>query len=194
MSKQPNPMHSALMVIDLQNDIIHPNGKLAGCAKMAADIRLIEHANTAIRSARRNHWPVIFIRVGFSAHYTECSTRSPLFAYVRQVQALQLNTWGAEFDKNLDIQPDDSVITKHRVGGFYATRLPAILIAQHIQHVVLCGVSTDFAVQMTAREAHDRDYQVSIVQDACAANSLEDHHNTIKLLEKFTKIINSSDL
>lgn len=194
MSKQLHSIRTALMVIDLQNDIIHPEGKLAGCAKMAADIRLIERANLAIHSARRNGWPIIFVRVGFSANYAECPTSSPLFSYVRQVQALQLNTWGAEFDKNLEIQPEDSIVTKHRVGAFYATSLQTILTAQHIQHLMLCGVSTDFAVQTIAREAHDRDYQVSIVQDACAANSVEDHQNTIKLLEKFTKIINSNDL
>ena len=47
--------------------------------------------------------------------------------------------------------------------------------------------STDFAVQTTAREAHDRDYQVSIVQDACAANSIEEHHNTLQLLGNFAQ-------
>ena len=187
-------LNTALIVIDLQNDLIHPDGKLPGCAKMAVETHLIEKANSVIQWARKNHCPVIFIRVAFSANYAECSTVSPLFNYVQQAQALQLNTWGAEFDKNLDVQPEDSIVTKHRVGSFYATSLQAILTAQHIQHVVLCGVSTDFAVQTIAREAHDRDYQVSIVQDVCAANSLEDHQNTIKLLEKFTKIINSGDL
>ena len=71
---------SALLVIDLQNDMIHPDGKLAGCAKMVAEIHLIEKANTAIRSARKNGWPIIFIRVGFSADYAECPTTSPLFS------------------------------------------------------------------------------------------------------------------
>lgn len=190
MSEQKN----ALLVIDLQNDLIHANGKLAGCAKMAAEIHLIEKANMAIQSARKNGWRVIFIRVGFSAHYAECPTTSPLFAYVRQAQALQLNTWGAEWDENLEIQPEDIQVTKHRVGAFYGTSLPAILTAQQIQHLFLCGVSTDFAVQTIAREAHDRDYSVSIIQDACAANTKEDHQNTIHLLEKFTRIVDSHQL
>ncbi len=190
----PNPNHSALIVIDLQNDIIHPDGKLGGCAKMAAETHLIEKVNSAIQSARSKNWLVIFIRVGFSADYVECPTTSPLFSYVQQAQALQLNSWGAEFHKHLGIQQEDTIVTKHRVGAFYGTSLPAILAANRIEHLALCGVSTDFAVQTIAREAHDRDYRISIIQDACAANSIEEHKNTIHLLEKFTHITNTCDL
>ena len=186
--------NTALIVLDLENDLIHPEGKLARSAKMVVQNNVIAKTNAAIQWARQRGALVIFVRVGFSQTYVECSTTSPLFSYVQQVQALQLNTWGTEFDKNLDTRENDVVITKHRVSAFYATSLQAILTARQIQHITLCGVSTDFAVQTTAREAHDRDYRVSIVQDACAANSVEEHHNTIQLLEKFSTIVNSDNL
>jgi nicotinamidase-related amidase len=191
---EKNLIQSALCVIDLQNDLIHSEGKLAACSKMAIETRLIENANTAIFAARSKGYPIIFIRVGFSANYAECSITSPLFTYIKQMQGLQLDTWGAELHQQLDIQPEDIIVTKHRVGAFYATSLPAILTAKQIQHLMLCGVSTDFAVQTIAREAHDRDYQVSVIQDACAASHREEHRNTLQLLEKFTKIITSKDL
>jgi nicotinamidase-related amidase len=186
--------NTALVVIDLENDLIHLKGKLSLSAKMVAEAKIIEKANSAIHWARQQGVLIIFVRVGFSKNYVECPAVSPLFSYVQQAQALQLNTWGTEFDKNLDVRDDDIIITKHRVSAFYATSLQAILTARQIQQVVLCGVSTDFAIQTTAREAHDRDYYVSIIQDACAANSIDEHRNTIQLLEKFSTIINSSDL
>ena len=132
--------------------------------------------------------------MGFSQDYVECPTASPLFSYVQQAKALQLNTWGTELDSHLDVRENDVMITKHRVSAFYATPLQAILTARKIQQVMLCGVSTDFAVQTTAREAHDRDYRVIIVQDACAANSVEEHNNTIQLLGKFCMLVNSDHL
>jgi nicotinamidase-related amidase len=186
--------NTALIILDLENDLIHPEGKLALNAKMVVENGVIAKTNAAIQWARQRGALVIFVRVGFSQNYVECPTTSPLFSYVQQAKALQLNTWGTEFDKNLDVRENDIVITKHRVSAFYATPLQAILTARQIQQVMLCGVSTDFAVQTTAREAHDRDYRVSIVQDACAANSIEEHHNTIQLLEKFCTLVNSDHL
>lgn len=186
--------NTALIVLDLENDLIHPEGKLALSAKMVVENNVIVKTNAAIQWARQNNALVIFVRVGFSRNYVECPTTSPLFTYVQQAQALQLNTWGTEFDKNLDVRENDVMLTKHRVSAFYANSLQAILTARKIQQVILCGVSTDFAVQTTAREAHDRDYRVSIVQDACAANSTEDHRNTLQLLEKFCTMVNSDNL
>ena len=184
----------ALIVLDLENDLIHPDGKLPFNAQMVADNHVIDKANTAIRWARQHDFLIVFVRVGFTKHYVECPATSPVFGYAKQAQALQLNTWGTEFDKNLDVRLDDVIVTKHRISAFYATPLQAILSARQIQQVVLCGVSTDFAVQSTAREAHDRDYGVTIVQDACAGNSFEEHHNTLKLLGKFSALMNSDDL
>ena len=186
--------NTALIVLDLENDLIHPEGKLALNAKMVIENGVIAKANAAIQWARKHNALVIFVRVGFSQDYVECPTTSPLFSYVQQTQALQLNSWGTEFDKNLDLRENDVIITKHRISAFYATNLQAILSARQIQQVLLCGVSTDFAVQTTAREAHDRDYQVSIVQDACAANSIEEHHNTLQLLAKFCTMVDSNNL
>ena len=53
------------------------------------------------------------------------------------------------------------------------------------------GVSTNMAVELTAREAHDRDYLVEIVEDACAARTKESHDISIKVLSSFSKIINT---
>jgi nicotinamidase-related amidase len=186
--------NTTLIVLDLENDLIHPEGKLPLNAKMVVENGVIAKTNAAIQWARQLNALVIFVRVGFSQDYVECPTTSPLFSYVQQAQALQLNSWGTEFDKNLDVRENDIIITKHRISAFYVTKLQAILSARQIQQVLLCGVSTDFAVQTTAREAHDRDYRVSIVKDACAANSIEEHCNTLQLLSKFCTMVDSNNL
>lgn len=178
-----------LLVIDFVNDIVHPDGKISGSAKYIADHQVIQQANKAIATARSHKMPILFVKVGFSTNYLECPSNSPIFGKAKQYQALQLGGWGTEFHQDLQIQPQDNIIIKHRVSAFYATDLEAFLRANQIQRLYICGVSTDMAIQTTAREAHDRDYQVTILKDACGAMNQELHDNTIKSLERIATVI-----
>jgi nicotinamidase-related amidase len=53
-------------------------------------------------------------------------------------------------------------------------------------------VSTAWAVQATARDAHDRDYQFVVVEDACAAASENEHKTSMELLGQIAKNSNTS--
>lgn len=186
--------HTALLVIDFINDIIDPDGKISSSAAFIKENAVIKKVNQVISFARQNKIPVVFVKVGFSADYIECPTNSPIFSKAKEFQALKLNSWGTEFDKNLNRLPTDLTIIKHRVSAFYATSLEAFLHANKIQTLIIAGVSTDMAVQSTARDAHDRDYNVTIISDACAAASSEMHENTLKMLQRFCTVVKSDEL
>lgn len=94
----------------------------------------------------------------------------------------------ARSHETLAIQPEDIVITKHRISAFYNTSLEAILRANHIDTLILSGVSTNMVIESTAREAHDRDYRVIILEDACAAATHEIHQQAIALLSRLAEI------
>ena len=96
---------------------------------------------------------------------------------------------GKAFHDYLNYQPSDIVVIKHRVSPFYATSLEALLRAQQIDTLIICGVSTNNAVQAAARDGHDRDYQIIVLEDACGAKNIETHENTLALLKDFSKII-----
>jgi ABC-type transport system substrate-binding protein len=66
--------------------------------------------------------------------------------------------------------------------------VPPILNAHEINHLILCGISTNLAVEGTARDAHDRNYSVTIVKDACSANSEENQEKSISILSMITEI------
>lgn len=185
---------SVLLVIDFINDIVDTKGKIAGAAEFVKDNHVIKNANQVIQFSRQNNIPAVFIKVGFHAGYPECPEHSPIFGYAKKQDALQLNTWGTEFHSTLNKNPDDLVIIKNRVSAFYATSLEAYLRANQIENLFICGVSTDMAVQLTAREAHDRDYKVTIIADACGAGSKENHENSLKLLQRIATIINTNEL
>lgn len=177
-------MQTALIVLDLVNDIAHAQGKLAGggTAAQAAARNLVTASNAVIAHARACRWPVIFVKVGFSESYAEHPAGSPFFGKARAAGALRLGGWGTAFVEGLDVQRDDAVVTKHRVSAFYGTALETILRARHVDRLVLTGVSTNWAVEATARDAHDRDYQVVVVEDACAARSEDDHRQALRNL------------
>lgn len=183
-------MRTALLVLDLINDIVDAQGKLAGggTAAHARSQHLLANVNAVIAHARASQWPVIFVKVGFSAGYAEQPKASPFFGKAHTFGALALAGWGTDFVEGLDVQPSDTVVVKHRISAFYGTPLEAILRANRIERLVLTGVSTTWAVESTARDAHDRDYQVTVVQDACAARSDEDHGHALKNLAAIASV------
>lgn len=184
---------TALLVIDFINDIVHPQGKIAAAAEFVATQHVIEAANKAIAIARKKNDLILFVKVGFSANYIECPDTSPIFTKAKEIQALQLESWGAEFHEKLNITLEDKVIIKHRVSAFYATTLDAILSAKNITRLLITGVSTNMTVAGTSRDAHDRDYPVTILHDACGTTNAEIQKNTLELLSKIAEIKTVSD-
>lgn len=59
---------------------------------------------------------------------------------------------------------------------------------------MICGVSSTWAVQATARDAHDRDYQVLILEEACAAATAEEHRISMETLATIADIVTLEQL
>ncbi len=182
-------LRPCLIVIDFINDIVDEQGKTPNCAAYVQEQGIIEKANILIKLAREQGWLLIFVKVGFNPGYLETPKNSPIFGGAPGKGALKLGEWGTEFHSQLDYRQGDTVIVKPRVSVFYCTPLEAYLRAQHIDTLVLCGVSTNNAIQATARDGHDRDYQIIVARDACGAVNSLTHNNTLGLLEHFTTIL-----
>ena len=187
---------SALILIDFINEIVDEKGKFAGkgypAFVKAHDI--LVNVNAAIAKARTKDIPVIFVRVGFSSDYREWPESSPLFGAAKKFGALQLGEWATEIHESLNRTDADFLVTKHRVSAFYATSLEAILRTLKVDTLLLGGVATDIAVQSAAREAHDRDYRVVVLEDLCGAGSEDDHAQALRLLAKVTTVAKSTEV
>ena len=187
-------MKALLLIIDFINDIVHPEGKISHAAERIKNNKTMQHANQAITWARKHNILIAHIKVGFDTAYINCPENSPMFSGAKQHGALKLGEWGTEFHEKMDVQPQDSIIIKHRVNAFYNTDIETLLHAQHIDTIIICGVTTNYAVEHTARDAHDREYNVVIIADACEAVNQNAHDATLASLSRFSKIINASDL
>lgn len=183
-------MKSAYLVLDLQNDLVHPDGP-NGKSPLGAEAArrdVVARTARAIAAARKAGALVGFVRVGFSADYRECPAGSPLFSMVRQYRLLKLGTWGAELHSALPVEEGDLQVVKHRVSPFHATPLELMLRTAGVGHVLCSGVSTQAVVQACTRDAHDRDFRVTVLEDCCSAPSDDEHRASIGSLGMFAAI------
>ncbi|KEQ17448.1 cysteine hydrolase [Endozoicomonas numazuensis] len=186
---------TALLVLDLINDVVHPDSPIASASSCVAEKNLILNTNHLIEHIRKQRGLIIFFRVGFSASYIECPTQPwSLFRGVREPRAYELGQWGTEFHPDLALNNNDTVLVKHRISPFYSTELEAILRAQCVSRLILTGVSTDYVIQSCAREAHDRDYDTVVVENLCAASTHEIHDQAIASLKRLVNVVHSSEL
>jgi nicotinamidase-related amidase len=187
-------MNSALLLLDYIVDISHPSGKVARSAAHVAARGAVAKANEALAFARSRGWLTVLVKVGFSLNYSEQPKQSPMFGRAHEFGALQLGGAGAAFHPDLQVASSDLVLIKPRVSAFYGTALESALRAGKIEQLVIAGVSTTWAVQSTARDAHDRDYQVVILEDACAAADDADHRRSIDTLRTIARVVQANEL
>lgn len=186
--------NKALLVIDFIKDLAHPDGKVAACSRHVQEQDAITHANQALAHARARGWLVILVKVGFEANYHLQPKGSPIFGRAQEFGALRLDGEGGEFHPELEVQATDLVLEKPRVSPFYGTSLEPALRVNGIEHLYLCGISTSWAIQAAARDGHDRDYRITILEDACAAADAGEHHGALRMLGRIAEVIRVEQL
>lgn len=182
-------MASLYLVLDLINDIVTGEGPLVA---EIAQREVLSRSATAIAKARAAGVPVAYVRVGFSGE-REAPRCSPLLKPLFDAGYLRLGTKGTEVHPEVAPRDGDIDLVKHRVGAFWGTDLDLILRAKGIDRINMSGVSTTYAVSSTAREAHDRDIEVVLIEDACAAPSQAEHDAVIEALKGLCPVITTSD-
>lgn len=180
------------LVMDMMNDLVAEDGfSKATYGVQVKERGVLAKTAAAIAAARAAGAKVGYVRVGFSADYRECPPASPIFSGARANGIFQLGTRGTEVHPALAPQQGDFDIVKHRVSPFYGTALEPILRANGIERIVMCGVSTNGVVHSGAREAHDRDYEVVILEDCCAGVTADEHIHAIACLGRYARIVPS---
>lgn len=180
---------SALVVVDVQNDFCHSDG---AAAKMGLDIPAVQEAVPRILeligSAREADVPRIYLRGEHSRWFnTEVwlrrgangqSINAPTVPFV------EAGSWGAEFFE-VDPQPDELVVTKHRYSGFAYTPLELALQTLHTRNVVICGTATNVCVEATARDAIMRGYYPVVIADCVASGQADLHGAALKDMAEY---------
>jgi len=194
-----NEEKQALLVLDMMNEIVRADGAWGemgyGYGPQAEERDVVEKTVRAVERARAAGIPVIYVTVGFSKSYAEWPSDSPVFTEEgKRDGLLQLGTWGQEIHEALAPREDEVLVTKKRVSPFYATFLGVLLRTQGTEELLLCGVATDHVVMATARDGHDRDFRIKVLEDCCAAASQERHEAAIVVLDGVAEITTSTEV
>lgn len=100
----------------------------------------------------------------------------------------------AEFLPEIAPKGDEIIINKTASGVFNATNLEFILRNMGITGLYVCGVYTNECVSTTVRDACDRGFYTTLINDACATVTPELHNATIGTIkDRYARVMTAEE-
>jgi ureidoacrylate peracid hydrolase len=176
---------TALLLVDLQNEVLDPAGALAGDFPTRAG-PLLEAIRRLVAWAHDGGHPVIWLRLAFRPGHFDAVRDS----MSRKRGTLIDGSWGAELLAGLGRRDDDIVITKKRPSGFFDSDLRVVLRGLGIERLVVGGVSTNWAVESTVRDGHSHDLEMVVVREAVGTPFEDLHESSLRSMGSvFAKVV-----
>jgi nicotinamidase-related amidase len=190
------PATTALVLVDMQNDFLHPDGAYGragqACAAIAALPARLKPVADAVR--RTGGWIV-------STHFTLVPGKdgkpfiSPHLKKLRPFLGTGDFAPGSTGQELIDeLQPADLAVEKVAFSAFYQSRLEWILARAGIETLIFGGIVTNGGVASTLRDAQVRDFHTIVLSDGCAAFRDDVHDATIASLGSISDIATCADV
>jgi len=176
-----DPSRCALIVQDLQNDVISDGGAFAdsGSPGHAKEQDVVAHVRDLAAACRAKGIPVIHVHYIVEAGAPGLKLNAPLFAGVKETGALVRGTWGAAPADGLEPAAGDFVVEKMRMSAWQGTRLENLLAGLGRDTVIVTGAWTNMSVEHTARTGADKGYSMVVPEDGCSTMSADWHNASI---------------
>lgn len=181
-----DPQHTALLVVDMQNDEVSSQGWFAQQGRDVSQIQTIIPAmRKMIDVARQSNVPVVFIE---QTTLPDNRSDPPGWLYFKTRDGRQRTdytldgSWGQQTIDELGPIPTDIRVRKHRPSAFHLTNLDLILRAQGVDSVAVCGNVTQGCVLATSLDAAFHNYYTVLVADCVQSFSQEQHENALRFL------------
>jgi ureidoacrylate peracid hydrolase len=192
MSKQD----VALLIVDLQNDFLHPNGAYARGGQSNADIAALPGRLAPLAAAMRaaGGWII-------STHFTLVPGRGGEPMISPHLKALRPflrkgdfapGGWGHALVDEL--APSDFQIEKIAYSAFYMTRLEWVLRKAGVERLIVGGIVSNGGVASTVRDAHVREFETVVLEDGCAAFDGATHATAIAALKPVARVAMIADM
>lgn len=177
--------NTALILIDLQKGITSMP------AEPLSSQDVVRNANRLVKFFHSKEAQVIFVRVAYSPdrkNMLHPEADEPM------IRNRELPPDWSELVRELERKDEDLVITKHQWGAFYGTGLDMELRRRKIKTLVLGGISTNYGVESTARDAYERGYQLIFASDAMSSRSASDHEFAVNRIFRRIGLVRTSDV
>lgn len=176
-----DPSRCALIVQDLQNDVIIDGGAFAdsGSPQHAKEQDVVAHVADLAAFCRGKGIPVIHVWYVVEEGAAGLKLNAPLFNGVKDTGALVRGTWGAAPAEGLEAQPGDFVVEKMRMSGWQDTKLEQILQGTGRDTVIVTGAWTNMSIEHTSRTGADKGYFMVVPEDGCSTMNADWHNASI---------------
>jgi len=173
-----DPKAAALVIQDMQNDVIIDGGAFAdsGAPAHAKSQNAVENVKRLAESCRGAGVPVIHIWYIVEEGAPGLKLNAPLFEGVKGGNALVRGSWGAAPAAGLEPQSGDHVVEKMRMNGFYDSRLDILLRGLGAETLIITGAWTNMSIEHTARHAADAGYRAVVASDGTSTLNDEWQH------------------
>jgi ureidoacrylate peracid hydrolase len=191
-----NPRTSALILGDLQNDFLHPDGAYGRAGQTSPKIaELPDKLAPLVRSARERGVLIVATlftlvpgRRGEPMISPHLNTLRPFL----KKGDFAPGGWGQQLVETL--APADVCVEKIAYSAFYMSRLEWMLRKNGVEQLYFTGIVTNGGVASTVRDAHTREFDCTVMEDGCAAFSEDVHRAAIDGLRPVAKVLTIADV
>ena len=176
-----DPMRCALIVQDMQNDVVMDGGAFAASGSPAhcRQQNAIDNVRRLAEACRRRGVIVIHVWFIVEPGAPGVTLNAPLFKGLVDGNAMVRGTWGAAPVAGLERQAGDYVVEKMRMSAWEGTSLETILKSARRDTVIVTGAWTNMSVEHTARTGADKGYVMIVPEDGCSTMNADWHNASI---------------
>eukprot|EP00438_Fugacium_kawagutii_P034623 Skav225855 [mRNA] locus=scaffold345:284943:286421:+ [translate_table: standard] len=91
-------------------------------------------------------------------------------------------------------EADDIILPKTSCSVFCSTNIAYVLRNLGVRYLIVCGQLTNQCVESAVRDAADLGFLVTLVEDACAAKSPEEHTSGLHNMKGFSRVLSTKDI
>ncbi|MGF6492092.1 nicotinamidase-related amidase [Luteibacter sp. 621] len=175
---------TALLLVDLLNDFLDENGKLAQrIGPMLKKTDLVEHLKRLVKGAREKGVKIFYVPHGLHEHsFDDVTHIHPRWQWAMENKVFWMGEWGSDFYPVFKPRDEDVIVSRHRTfDSFVNTDLLAKLREHKIEKVVLAGLTSHTCVESAGRHALEEGFHVTFLTDA-VAEFTEEAHNAAREL------------
>ena len=186
---------TAVLIVDLQNDFLHPDGAYGRSGTSSPDIAALPgRIRPLLDTVRQAGGWVVSTQFSLIPGRDGAPFISPHLKKLRPFLTtgdFVPGGWGHALVDEL--QPADLTVEKVAYSAFYQTRMEFVLSRAGIKTLMVCGIVTNGGVASTVRDAHVRDFDTITLHDGCAAFSPDTHDTAIKALATVGQTMSIAD-
>jgi len=180
LSDRIAPRHTALLVVDMQNDFCGSGGYIERAMKRDASPcgKVADSVGQLVALARRASTSVLWLRANYEPAGLPMSMRSRLVEHGITDGCCIPGSWGYDW-YSVNPNPGEPVIDKRSYDGFVGTPLEETLRTNRVRTIVFAGVQTNICVEATLRHAHALGFYCVVAEDCVASHTQPAHEATL---------------